>query len=109
MHENNIKFVLAKEGDNIESIARQFELGPWQIRKYNDLHRGQPIASGDVVYLQPKRNKASGKKVHVAHKGETMRDVSQLYGIKLKKLYDYNGMEEGAQPKQGQKLRLRKP
>lgn len=108
IHDNNIKFVIAKSGDSIEKIARAFELGPWQIRKYNDLSKGAAIASGDIIYLQPKRNKAKGKKFHKVRKGESMRDVSQAYGVKLKKLYDYNGMAEGEAPRPGKKLKLSK-
>ena len=109
VHENNIKFVIAKPGDNLDKLAKEFEMGRWQILKYNDLNRGDAIRAGDVIYLQPKRNKSKAKKYHKVQKGETMRDVSQMYGVKLKKLYDYNNMALGSLPKTGQKLRLRKP
>jgi len=43
----------------------------------------------------------------VAREGETMYQISQLYGVKLRKLYEYNIMEEGSQPSPGQKIWLR--
>jgi hypothetical protein len=33
--------------------------------------------------------------------------ISQKYGIKLRKLYEMNRMEEGNEPEQGQKIWLR--
>jgi len=40
--------------------------------------------------------------------GETLRDVSQKYGVKLKALYRYNRAEEGYQPAAGEKIWLNK-
>ncbi|MBL4594503.1 MAG: LysM peptidoglycan-binding domain-containing protein, partial [Flavobacteriales bacterium] len=40
--------------------------------------------------------------------GETMRDISQLYGIKLKKLYKKNLLIMGTQPNVGDKIFLKK-
>lgn len=109
VHENNIKFVIAGPGEDIDKIARAFEMGRWQIRKYNDLNRGDKIAEGDIVYLQPKRNKNKHVRPHIVQEGETMRDISQRYGVKLKKLYKYNSMTLGSMPRVGQKILLRKP
>jgi len=106
-HENNIKYLIAQNGDSYYKIAKEFEMGLWQIKKYNDLNKGDEIATGDIIYLQPKRNKAK-EKYHVVKKRETMREISQRYGIKLKALYKKNNMIIGTQPRKGQKLYLKK-
>ena len=62
--DNNIKYVVAKQGDTPASIAKQNDMGLWQILKYNDLEKHDPIMSGDIVYLQPKRNYASSEFPH---------------------------------------------
>jgi LysM repeat protein len=103
--ENNIKYVHAKDGDTFYKIARDNGMGLWQLYKYNDLGKSDVLIVGDVVYLQPKKNK-SKTATHTVREGETMRDVSQQYGVKLKKLYKKNEMPFGATPKAGQKLRL---
>ena len=36
-----------------------------------------------------------------------MYTISQKYGVKLKKLYEYNRMESGTEPVPGTKIRLR--
>ena len=61
------------------------------------------------MYIQPKKNKAEvGNKYHVIKKGETMHEISQLYGIKLEALYNKNNMKTGEEPKVGESLNLRK-
>lgn len=104
---NNIKYVIGQEGDTFESIAEELEMMPWQIRKYNDFKRGEKPAAGEVVYIQPKRWRAK-ESWHVKQEGETMWDISQQHGIKLKKLYRKNNLEPGTEPAAGTKLSLRK-
>ena len=107
IHENHIKYVITQRGDTYFKVAKEFDMGLWQIKRYNDLNRGDKIAAGDIIYLQPKRAKAR-MKYHTVKKGETMRDISQYYGIKLKALYKKNNMIVGTQPRKGQVLNLRK-
>ncbi|MFI5203504.1 MAG: glycoside hydrolase family 73 protein [Flavobacteriales bacterium] len=107
VHDNNIRFVIAKDGDTAFKLAKEFEMGLWQIYKYNDLGGKDEIKAGDVIYLQPKRNKAS-EAFHQVKAGETMRTISQLYGVKLKKLYKKNNMERGTEPEVGATLYLKK-
>ena len=60
----------------------------------------------DFIYLQPKKNKAV-EELHIVKASETMRDISQMYGVKLKKLYKKNNMIEGTQPNSGDKIFLK--
>lgn len=107
IHNNNIKYTIVKSGDSFFKIANEFDMALWQILKYNDLNKSDIIHPGDVIYLQPKRNKAK-EEFHTVKKGETMREISQEHGIKLKKLYKKNNMIQGTSPQVGQKLSLRK-
>ncbi len=106
MH-NRIKYIIVKPGDTYFKIAKDFDMSLWQIYKYNDLNENDPLKPGQIIYLQPKRNKAP-EKVHIVKKGETMHDISQLYGVKLKKLYKYNHMFIGTEPQPGTKIYLSK-
>jgi LysM repeat protein len=104
--DNNIKYIVAKEGDNYEDIATDLELGRWQVLKYNDLEKNTKINGGDIIYIQPKRSKANVSE-HIIQVGESFRDISQQYGIKLKKLYKRNNIESGTIPVPGKKLKLK--
>lgn len=105
---NNVQYIVVKEGDTYESLAREFDLLSWEIRKYNDLLQDQPLTPGQMLYLQPKRAKAAfGITVHVVSEGETMYSLSQKYAVKLSSLYKLNMMKEGDECTPGQKLKLR--
>jgi LysM repeat protein len=39
--------------------------------------------------------------------GESLRDISQKYGVKIKKIRQRNGLEENQEPKAGTKLILK--
>lgn len=106
LSDNRIKYVYGKAGDTFESIAEELEMMTWQIRRYNDFNKNHRIAEGEIVYLQPKRARAKSK-THVMQEGETLWDVSQNYGVKLKKLYKRNELVPGSLPEPGFQLKLR--
>ncbi len=106
---NRIKYIIANVGDTYDGISEELDLLPWELKKYNELTEGTRIDSGQILYMQPKRNKAeAGKKTHIVKEGETMHYISQLYGIKLDVLYKKNLMEKGSEPEVSKKLQLRK-
>ena len=78
-----------------------------EILDYNDADNNTQLRNGEVVFLRPKKNKAETES-HKVKDGETMRSVAQLYGIKIKKLYRMNKLDEGAEPKEGDVLYLNK-
>ena len=64
--------------------------------------------SGTDTLSSAKRDKAEpGKEYYNTVEGDTMYLISQRYGIKLKKLYEMNRMEEGTEPEPGKKIWLR--
>lgn len=103
---NNIKYVNALNGDTPQEIADRNDMGLWQVLKYNDLEENKTLKAGEIVYLQPKRNHAAVE-FHVLKQGETMYEVSQKYGVKLKKLEKYNNVSKGQTPKAGTRLALK--
>jgi len=104
---NNVKYIVVKKGDSFYRIAHDFDMDLRQIYKYNDLNKGAVLKTGEIIYIHPKKNKAV-EEYHTVKKGDTMRSISQTYGIKLKQLYKKNLMIPGTQPKVGDKLNLRK-
>ena len=105
--DNHVAYVVARRGDSYLSIAQQQEMMLWQLLKYNDADKGSSLAEGEVVYLKPKKNKTHAD-FHVVREGETMRSISQLYGIRLKQLYKRNHVELYREPQPGTRLSLNK-
>lgn len=108
MVHNGVKYIFVREGDTYFKIANNLDMMLWQLYKYNDLNKSDKLKSGQVLYLQPKRNKAKrGYNFHIVRYGEDMYDISQKYAVKLRNLFRMNRMGEGAMPNPGQKLWLR--
>ena len=106
---NRIEYITVTEDDTYESLAGEFELLKWEIYRYNDLEEDASLYPGQILYIQPKRNRAeAGNDYHIVKEGETMYSISQHYGIKLKALYEKNRMDRGYEPPPGTELWLRK-
>jgi LysM repeat protein len=106
---NRIEYIVVRPGDTPESLRDELDLYRNEIYRYNNLSRGEALEPGEIIYLQPKRRKAArGNEIHVVEEGQTMEDISRIYGVKLKHLYRMNLMTEGEQPSEGTELYLRK-
>lgn len=109
MENNRIKYIIVRQGDTFSKINTEFGLRDWELYKYNDLQEGTSLKTGQKIYVQSKRSKAARHiKTHTVVSGETMYQIAQTYGIKLKSLYKKNRMKFGDKPKSGQVLSLRK-
>lgn len=104
---NDIPYVKARKNDSYVTISRDYDLALWKVLKYNDANKGDGLKESEIIFLKPKRNRADAE-FHIAKRGETLHDISQQYGIKLKKLYSRNYMAEGEALKPGEKIWLNK-
>ncbi len=106
---NDVKYIIVKEGDTFENIAKEFNLWVKEIYKYNDLTKDSILRKGQVLYIQPKRNKAeAGKEKHIVKSGETLYYISQYYAVKMKKLRFRNNLMSDEDVKPGDVIYLRK-
>lgn len=106
---NRINYIIVQESDTYNGLSEELNMMPFELAKYNEIERNSKLSPGQVLYIQPKRNKASVEfRYHTVEEGETMYEISQMYGIKLHKLYQKNLMKEGPEPEPGDVLWLRK-
>ena len=105
---NRIQYIVVRESDTRESLEKELQLLRWELARYNELESDFIIVPGQILYLQPKREKADvGNEIHTVSEGESMYTISQIYGIKLKSLLVLNRMTETEKPVAGQKIWLR--
>ena len=108
MENNRIQYIVVKAGDTREILEKEFHLLKWELARYNELENDFTPVPGQILYLQPKREKAEpGKEYHITLEGETMYKISQAYGIKLRSLYLLNRMTDGSEPEPGKQIWLR--
>ncbi len=107
---NDVPYIRALEGENISSIARDYDLFEYELRAYNDLQDTDKILVGDIVYLQPKKkNAAKGLEMYVLDNDEeSLRAISQRYAVKLSSILKMNGFSADYKPKADDVIILRK-
>ena len=107
---NDLRMVYAAADQTPAQIAGQYRVKLKCLRKYNE-KLGAPntkLKQGQTVYLQKKRRNWRGReKYHYVKEGETMYQISQLYGVRLKRLYKKNRMEMNTQPAIGEQIKIR--
>ena len=108
LFDGRIKFVRAKKGETVKDIAAEIQQMPGLVANWNDMDKDSRLEEGQVVYIQPKRNKSKDQESITAEKGETLWGISQRTGVKLKRLAKYNNMGIADPVTAGQKVWLRK-
>lgn len=104
---NGVPFVKAREGDTWIRIASENNLDLWQVLEFNDAGKNEVIEPDEVVFIRPKKTRGVDF-YHTVGEGQTMRDIAQLYAIRLSSLYKMNEMEFGTQPVPGTRIYLKR-
>lgn len=105
---NDILYVVARENDTFDLIAKELDFSARKLRSYNELPRDYPLMKGDIVFLKKKNKKGpKDKRYHTVEVGESMHSISQLYGMRMKSLYKLNRKTIEYLPQEGDLLRLR--
>ncbi|MBR3286865.1 MAG: glucosaminidase domain-containing protein [Bacteroidales bacterium] len=107
MKNNGVKYVLAKEDDSIRNIADDLGCSASRLRRCNEVSKQYVPQKGDIIYIRNKRNRMlQGNVMHVVSSGESIRSISQKYGIKTQALYRNNNMRMGDVIRVGQVLTI---
>jgi len=100
----DLKFFVMPVDADVADIAKKFGISEKRLMKYNELENSK-LTKNDIIFLEGK-NSSGNKETYKAGIGETMHDIAQKFGIKLKKLYSKNRMEAGEEPRAGQVIYL---
>jgi LysM repeat protein len=103
---NHVRFVIAKDNDSYDKIARDFNVKIDELITYNDILKTDKIQFGEKIYIQKKRRKAL-EPYHVVQRNETLKSISQLHGIRLNILCKKNKLKPDDKLKVGDILFLR--
>lgn len=107
VYENyGVAFIYAQEGDTWAGIAKEFKLYTFQMYKQNDMLQSENPIPGQIIYLEPKKRKLKIDN-YTAKKGDSMYSISQQFCIRLKILYELNGVSAGYEPNSGTVIKLR--
>ncbi|MCF0244929.1 MAG: glucosaminidase domain-containing protein [Bacteroidaceae bacterium] len=107
---NGIPYVLAYRGDNFKTISARTGISYRKLAKYNERDKNDNLQEGEIVFLKKKARKGDKQyknMVYVVKPGDSMYSISQLFGIRLKRLYKINKLSPEDQIAVGQRLWLR--
>ncbi|MBO5234850.1 MAG: glucosaminidase domain-containing protein [Alistipes sp.] len=105
---NNVCYVLAKEDDKYEHIASLFEMSAKVMRRYNDVAPDAQPMKGDIVFIERKRKAWEGNVLlHTVRGDESLHEISQAYGIRLRPLARINKVKPNVKLSNGQTIKVR--
>lgn len=94
-HCNDNYFIVVQEGDDLATISWATGLQIEELLDFNDLTLDYTLTIGDILFLRKKRTKGAKEYKNLPHTvepGQSMYDISQMYGIRLKSLYKLNNL-----------------
>lgn len=104
---NGLKGLKVVEGETPFVIADALSITHNRILRYNDLEAGDGFKPGQIVYLEPKKSAADIGIAYYELKTDTdLYDVSQNFGVRLKKLAALNDVEPEARLASGERVYL---
>ncbi|MFW5851161.1 MAG: glucosaminidase domain-containing protein [Bacteroidota bacterium] len=107
--QNKTEFVFIQDGETVFTISQKFGIPVWKLYYMNDLKTGQSVKDGDILYLEKKQQQAEKPYyTHTIQKGETIRSISQLYGVRAKSIAKMNRRDIDDDIPEGTHIYLRK-
>lgn len=103
---NNLDAIQARLGDTPVKLAFAGKISPEKFFRFNDMQTFEDVVAGKIYYLESKNNKGITL-YHTVTKTETLWDIAQKYGIKIKQLMKKNRMEEGEALTEGRLIYLK--
>ena len=55
---NKLRYIVVRDGDTREKLEEEFQLLHWELPRYNELNNDFSLSAGQMLYLQPKKEKA---------------------------------------------------
>ena len=107
---NKNYYIIARQGDTFRLIGDEIGISYRKIARYNERSKDDPIKPGEIIWLKKKQKKAPKEYKDLRHyvrRGESMYDIAQKYGIRLKSLYKMNHLSPDYDLRVGDELRLR--
>ena len=102
---NGVKVIKAQGSVDPLTIAFDYQIQYAQVLALNDMNEGDHFKDGENIFLQSKKGRGAETNYTVLA-GESMHDISQKTGVKMKDLYQKNLMVMNDQPVAGESLAL---
>jgi membrane-bound lytic murein transglycosylase D len=89
---NGIPTIIGRQGESMVMLANRANVDISSFLKWNDVSITDPVII-DQVYLLGKKRVRAEQAYHTVVKGDNLWNISQLYGLQLKRLKRYNRID----------------
>lgn len=103
---NGLKVVIAKESDNLKTLAKRTNLKSRKVSRYNEL-KGRALKPYQYIYMGRKKKKSANIAKHTVKEGESLYDICQMYGIRYRRLQLMNLSNKTGALRAGTQIRLK--
>lgn len=106
---NDNCYLTAHAGETYENIAREIGIKAHKLAKYNEQPEDSRLNEGEIVWLRKKKHHVPenfNKQYHTAKSNESLYDIAQLYGVRLKNIIKANKKIAKRGLKAGDKVKL---
>ena len=90
---NENYYIIVRQGDTFKSLSKELDISAHKLARYNERNKKDKLIPGEYIWLKKKRKKAPKNfknRPYYVRKSESMYDIAQKYGIRLKSLVKKN-------------------
>jgi membrane-bound lytic murein transglycosylase D len=102
---NGVPVLTANQGETVADLARRADASLNRFLRFNDLVASHKVVAGGLYFIG-KKKQAAHEDFHKLKEGENLWDVSQHYGLQIRKLKKYNRLNDGEEVVAGTMLWL---
>ncbi|GEM_PF-157173 len=105
---NGIKAVVPNMDTDMASVATSLGFQAQVLYRFNETAINRQVKANVPIFLETKKAKSpKGLDRHIVQPNQSMYDIAQLYGIKLKTLLNANNLPHNFVPREGMVIKLR--
>lgn len=87
---NENYYIIVRQGDTFKFLSKELDISAHKLARYNERNKKDKLIPGEYIWLKKKRKKAPKNRPYYVRKSESMYDIAQKYGIRLKSLIKKN-------------------
>ena len=90
---NENYYIIVRQGDTFKSLSKELDISAHKLARYNERNKKDKLIPGEFIWLKKKRKKVPKNfknRPYYVRKSESMYDIAQKYGIRLKSLIKKN-------------------
>lgn len=90
---NDNYYIKVRRGDTFEAIGKEIGISGRKIAKWNERKYRDNLQVGEIIWLKKKRKRAPKQyknHPHYVRPGDSLYDIAQFYGVRLKSLIKKN-------------------